>query len=102
MSNELLFSPDGFEEVFAAVGESVSLTCSSTSSLGSGGIPEWAIGGRPLADESQTKAFNGNKGSELLISKVSSAHAGDYQCAESAGEHKVLNKIRLHTLDGKS
>ncbi|XP_041799063.1 uncharacterized protein LOC121610833 [Chelmon rostratus] len=95
---------DGVEEVFAAVGESVSLTCGNTSSLGASGSVEWAVGGRTLTDHmsphrSQTKAFHVNTDSSLVIGKVSALHAGDYQCSESTGQQKVLHKIRLHTLD---
>ncbi|XP_047454902.1 uncharacterized protein LOC125016448 [Mugil cephalus] len=90
----------GIEEVFAAVGESVSLTCSTTSLLGPRGTPVWAMWGKPLKEQSQTKAFNVNKDSKLLIGEVSSVHAGDYECSESAGERSiVLNTVRLHTLD---
>lgn len=84
-------SSDGVEEVFAAVGESVSLSCHNTSSLGVGGSVEWAVGGRTV-----------NKGpSSLVIGKVSAQHAGDYECSESAGRQKVFNRIRLQTLEGE-
>ncbi|XP_035020408.2 uncharacterized protein LOC118114205 isoform X2 [Hippoglossus stenolepis] len=95
---------DGVEEVFAAVGESVSLSCSSTSSLGVSGSMRWAVGGRPLThnnsrEKDQSEAFHLNKDSSLLIGEVTALNAGDYQCSEAADEKKVLNKIRLHTLD---
>ncbi|KAM7383633.1 hypothetical protein PAMP_003268 [Pampus punctatissimus] len=95
---------DGIEEVFAAVGDSVSFFCNHTSSLGMGGNVEWAMGGRPLTDDisrekGRTDAFHVNKDSSLLISEVSALHSGDYQCSlVSTGEQKVLNKIRLHTI----
>ncbi|KAM7420593.1 hypothetical protein PAMA_015021 [Pampus argenteus] len=96
---------DGIEEEFAAVGDSVSFFCNHTSSHGMGGNVEWAVGGRPLTDDisrdkGRTDAFHVNKDSSLLISEVSALHSGDYQCSlVSAGEQKVLNKVRLHTLD---
>ncbi|XP_073340702.1 uncharacterized protein [Pagrus major] len=92
---------DGIEEVFTAVGESVSLSCGNTSSLGVSGSVAWAVGGRPLTDDiSPCKGqCHVNTDSSLVISKVSALHAGDYNCSESADQHKVLNRIRLHTLD---
>lgn len=93
--------------MFAAAGESVSLSCSNTSSLGEGGSVKWAAGGRTLPDDitpykGQTGAFHVSKGSSsLVISEVSALHAGDYQCSESTAQQKVFNKIRLHTLDGE-
>lgn len=92
--------------MFAAAGESVSLSCSNTSSLGVGGSVEWSLGGRRLTDhvsldKGQTDAFHVNKDSSLVISKVSALHAGDYHCSESTGQQKVFNKIRLHTLHGE-
>lgn len=93
------FPPDGVEEVFAAVGESVSLSCGNTSSLGAGGSVKWAVGGRTLTDD-----HNGlpvDKDPSLVISKVSAQHAGDYQCSESTDQKKVFNKIRLHAFDGE-
>ncbi|XP_056237166.1 uncharacterized protein LOC130172445 isoform X2 [Seriola aureovittata] len=94
----------GVEEVFAAVGESVSLSCSNASSLGVRGSAEWAAGGKPLSDgtshkKGQSEAFPVNEDSSLFIRKVSALNAGDYQCSESTEQKKVLNKIRLHTLD---
>ncbi|XP_022624218.1 uncharacterized protein LOC111238809 isoform X2 [Seriola dumerili] len=94
----------GEEEVFAAVGESVSLSCSNASSLGVRGSVEWAAGGKPLSDgtshkKGQSEAFPVNEDSSLFIRKVSALNAGDYQCSESSEQKKVLNKIRLHTLD---
>ncbi|KAK2844438.1 hypothetical protein Q5P01_011097 [Channa striata] len=88
---------DGVEEVFAAVGESVSLSCSNTSSLGIRSV-KWTVGGRPLTNEillekGQTKAFHVNRDSSLLISKVSALHGADYQCSDS------IHKVRLHVLD---
>lgn len=102
-----MFPPDGIEEVFAAVGESVSLPCSHTSSLGVGGNVRWDVTGRALSDDmspdkGQTEASDVSKGSpSLVISKVSALHAGDYQCSNSTGQQMVFNKIRLHTVDGE-
>lgn len=100
------FPSDGIEEVFAAVGESVSLSCSNTSSLGVGGSVKWTVGERTLTDDissykGQTEALHVTKDSKLVISKVSALHARDYQCSESTDQQKVFNKIRLHTLDGE-
>ncbi|XP_059194728.1 uncharacterized protein LOC131975919 [Centropristis striata] len=88
---------DGIEEVVAAVGESVSLSCSNDSSLSVGGVKR-AEGERTLTHhmspyEGQTHVIND---SSLVISKVSALHAGDYQCSWYTGQ---LNKIRLYTLD---
>ncbi|XP_034731019.1 uncharacterized protein LOC117946764 [Etheostoma cragini] len=95
---------DGIEEVFAAVGESVTLSCSNTSSLGVGNSVKWTVGERPLTDDmssynGQTEAVHVNKDSSLFISKVTALHAGDYQCSDSTDQQKLFNKIRLHTLD---
>ncbi|KAI9536508.1 hypothetical protein NQZ68_032303 [Dissostichus eleginoides] len=94
---------DGIEEVFTAVGESVSLSCRNTSSLSVGGSVKWAVGERTLTDDispygGQTEALHLNKDSSLVITKVGALNAGDYQCSESTDEQKVF-KIRLHTLD---
>lgn len=78
------FSSDGSEEVFAALGESVSLSCGNVSSLVVSGLR--AVGGR----------------SPLVISKVSARHGGDYQCSDPTDHQVVLNKIRLHVLDGEN
>ncbi|XP_008294731.1 uncharacterized protein LOC103368217 [Stegastes partitus] len=92
---------DGLEEVFAAVGESVSLKCSNTSCLGLGGCTQWAMcverQWRDISpDDLQT---NANKDSSFVIGKVSAVHAGDYRCSESTGQQRALSKYRLHTLD---
>ncbi|RVE62539.1 hypothetical protein OJAV_G00158140 [Oryzias javanicus] len=89
---------DGLEEVFAAVGESVSLPCSSNFSFTSTSDIKWTINDNPLTNASLRQTFQINKDS-LVINKVNSLHAGDYQCLESSGSHNVLNTIRLHTLD---
>ncbi|KAK9513647.1 hypothetical protein VZT92_027163 [Zoarces viviparus] len=95
---------DGIEEVFAAVGESVSLSCSDTSSLGVSVRGKWSVGERTLNEDvsphkGQTEKFHVNEDSSLVISRVSALHAGDYQCSDSTKQQKVFNKIRLHTLD---
>ncbi|TMS10767.1 hypothetical protein E3U43_019760 [Larimichthys crocea] len=77
---------DGIEEVFAAVGESVSLSCSNTSSLTDYNSHH----------EGQTEAYHVIKESSLVIGKVSALHAKDYKCSESSGQQNVF---RLHTLD---
>uniref|UniRef100_UPI003AAE07D3 uncharacterized protein n=1 Tax=Centroberyx gerrardi TaxID=166262 RepID=UPI003AAE07D3 len=96
--------PDGVEEVFAVVGESVSFSCGNTSSLGVGGRMQWDLDGRSLTDDvtpgkGQLEAFHVNQDSSLVISKVSALHSGDYRCSLPVGEQKVISKIRLHTLD---
>lgn len=40
---------DGIEEVFAAVGESVSLSCQNTSAVVEGGSVRWAMNGQMLS-----------------------------------------------------
>ncbi|XP_068179737.1 uncharacterized protein [Antennarius striatus] len=92
---------DGVEEVFTAVGESVSLTCGNTSLVGGRSV-EWTLRGRTddiLPFKDQTETFHMNKDSSLFISKVSAVHAGEYQCSESIGQQKVVKTIRLHILD---
>lgn len=101
-----LFSLDGVEEVFAAVGESVSLFCSSASSLGVSGNVVWTVAEKPLSDGSspkktQSAVFSVNGNPSLLIRTVSALDAGDYRCSESTDEKKVFNKVRLHVLDGE-
>lgn len=76
--------------MFASVGESVSLSCRNTSSLGMGGSVEWAVG---------DKAFSGS--SSLVIAKVSALHAGEYWCSDSTDRQRVFNRIRLQTLEGE-
>ncbi|XP_041648454.1 uncharacterized protein LOC121513035 [Cheilinus undulatus] len=90
---------DGLEEVFAAVSESVSLSCGNTSSLAVGGRVEWRMGSQKdhkSPNKSLTEAFHVNKDFSLGIDKVSPLHVGDYTC--SAGQ-QVFNRVRLHTLD---
>ncbi|XP_022074786.2 uncharacterized protein LOC110969060 [Acanthochromis polyacanthus] len=92
---------DGIEEVFAAVGESVSLKCSNTSSIGLGGRTQWVMCEKQQShdippDNLQAKV---KKDSSLVISEVSDAHAGDYLCSESTGQQGALSRYRLHTLD---
>ncbi|KAM9723276.1 uncharacterized protein ACNS7B_018738 isoform 2-T2 [Menidia menidia] len=90
---------DGVEEVFAAAGESVSLACSSTSSLSIGGSVPQAGETNPVTDSEpergQTAAVGVNKRSSLVISDLSPLHARDYQCTEQEAQ----TKIRLHVLD---
>ncbi|XP_055358941.1 uncharacterized protein LOC114842468 isoform X2 [Betta splendens] len=88
--------PDGVEEVFSAAGESVSLTCSHTSSPGVGVV--WAAGERLQIspDQGQSGAFRVNPDLSLTIGRVSAQHAGQYRCSAA---QKVLNTVRLHVLD---
>lgn len=100
------FTPDGIQEVFAAVGESASLSCGNTSSLGVGGRMQWDLGGKPLREDvslgkGQPQTFHVNQDSSLVISKVSALHSGNYRCSWPADEQKVINKIRLHTFDSE-
>ncbi|KAM4735582.1 uncharacterized protein FYW61_006033 isoform 2-T2 [Anableps anableps] len=94
---------DGLEEVFNAVGESVSLLCRNTSSLRLGDSIEWTLNKKPLADmlpeNGQTNVLNVSKDLSLVISKLSPLYAGDYQCMSSSDEQRVFYKFRLHTLD---
>lgn len=90
----MLLSLDGLEEVFGAVGESVSLSCGHTSSYG----VEWAKCEKPLMHDITSDVVPQDM--SLVISKLTALHAADYRCSE-AGQQSVLNKIRLHTLDGK-
>lgn len=82
---------DGIEKVFASVGESVSLSCHNTSSLGMGGSVEWDLGGEALSRGS----------SSLIIAKVGTVHAGEYRCLDSADRQRVFNRISLQTLEGE-
>ncbi|XP_043973487.1 uncharacterized protein LOC122831405 isoform X2 [Gambusia affinis] len=94
---------DGLEEVFTAVGESVSLRCRNTSSLRVGDRTEWTLNNKMLSDvlpeNGQANVFHVNKDSSLVISKLTPLNAGDYQCMGSSEEQRVLHKIRVHTLD---
>ncbi|XP_028281479.1 uncharacterized protein LOC114448617 isoform X2 [Parambassis ranga] len=84
---------DGLQEVFGAVGESVSLSCGHTSSYG----VEWAKCEKPLMHDITSDMVP--QDTSLVISKLTALHAADYKCSEATGQHSVLNKIRLHTLD---
>ncbi|XP_029958654.1 uncharacterized protein LOC115396775 isoform X2 [Salarias fasciatus] len=94
---------DGLEEVVAAVGQSVSLSC-NTSSLDVEVSVEWTVCENPLTDRNspdcgQIRTSHEMKDSSLVISKLKAVHAGQYQCSESGGQHRALDRIRLHTLD---
>ncbi|XP_026150049.1 uncharacterized protein LOC113122729 [Mastacembelus armatus] len=93
---------DGVEEVFAAAGESVSLSCSNTSSLGVSVARD--VGGKPLMkgispNKSQSDAFHVIQDASLVIGKVSVLHGGDYHCLDTTGQQQLLKTIRLHVLD---
>lgn len=79
------------EEVFASVGESLSLSCHNTSSLGVGGSVEWAVGREVLSRGSLS----------LVIGKVSALHAAEYRCSDSTDQQRVFNRIRVQTLEGE-
>ncbi|XP_054903846.1 uncharacterized protein LOC129371317 [Poeciliopsis prolifica] len=93
---------DGLEEVFTAVGESVSLLCRNTSSLRLGDRIEWTLNNKMLSDlvpeNGQTNTSHVIKDSSLVISKLTPMDAGDYQCMGSSDEQRVLHRIRVHTL----
>ncbi|XP_014824054.1 PREDICTED: uncharacterized protein LOC106904284 isoform X2 [Poecilia mexicana] len=94
---------DGLEEVFTAVGESVSLLCRNTSSLKLGDRIEWTLNNKMLSDvlpeNGQANVFHVIKDSSLVISKMTPLYGGDYQCMSSSDEQRVLHKIRVHPLD---
>lgn len=73
---------NGIEEVFAAVGESLSLTCANTSSLG-------------LTGKGQTTTSTTYSPPAPFLSNVSPVDVGDYTCIDN----KKAYKIRLHTFD---
>lgn len=73
------------------MGESVSLSCHNTSSLGVGGSVEWDLGGEALSRGS----------SSLVIAKVGTVHAGEYRCSDSADPQRVFNRICLQTLESE-
>ncbi|XP_055084067.1 uncharacterized protein LOC117384069 [Periophthalmus magnuspinnatus] len=73
---------DGIEEVFSAVSESVSLTCTNSSSL-------------ILTDKGQTSTSISKTVSTTIITNVSASNSGEYQC-EDKGQNKT---IWLHTVD---
>lgn len=75
---------DGIEEVFAAVGESLSLACTNTSSLG-------------LTGKGQTGTSITFTDSAAIIRNVSPLYAKEYDCIDK--EKGKAYKIRLHTLD---
>ncbi|XP_028327024.1 uncharacterized protein LOC114478262 isoform X2 [Gouania willdenowi] len=94
---------DGIEEVFAAVGDPVTLSC-GTSSHGVGGSVDWVACKKSLSNTSssvcgQTNTFHQNNDTQLVITEVRNEHAGNYTCSQTVGQKKMLNNIRLHTLD---
>ncbi|XP_037836090.1 uncharacterized protein LOC108241974 isoform X2 [Kryptolebias marmoratus] len=94
----------GLEEVFAAADESVSLACGNTSPLSFGDSIKWTVKqetptSTTTSEHGLAKGFHVSEDSSLVISKLSPQQAGDYQCAESSGQRKVFNQVRLHTLD---
>lgn len=73
------------------MGESVSLSCHNTSSLGADDSVEWAVGLEVLSRGSLS----------LAIGKVSALHAAEYRCSDSTDQQRVFNRIRLQTLEGE-
>ncbi|KAK7886650.1 hypothetical protein WMY93_026271 [Mugilogobius chulae] len=73
---------DGIEEVFAAVSQSVSLTCSNASSLA-------------LTEVGQKSTSFSDTGSNTIIRNVLASNSGEYQCIDK-GNPKT---IWLHTVD---
>lgn len=106
IKGDLCFPVGGLEEVFAAVGESVSLACRNTSPLGVGVNTKWTVRRQTptntWSEHGLTEAVHMSKDSSLLISKLSPLQAGDYQCVESSGLQEVFNTVRLHTLHGEN
>ncbi|XP_045553332.1 uncharacterized protein isoform X2 [Salmo salar] len=93
----------GIEEVFVAVGESVSLPCVTHSSLEVGSRFQWTLGQRSLSSLSRSgEVLAGTQGhlpashisqdGSLVISNVKTLHSGLYNCSQQ-------NRILLHTLD---
>ncbi|XP_046891145.1 uncharacterized protein LOC124477414 isoform X2 [Hypomesus transpacificus] len=102
--------PDGIEEVFAVVGESVSLRCDNASSLVKGSSPWWRRKSEQESalvrlSESETVTAGSrreipethmNHDSSLVINKVRPLHSGYYTCSLL---NVSLNRIKLHTLE---
>ncbi|XP_031667849.1 uncharacterized protein LOC109905451 [Oncorhynchus kisutch] len=93
----------GIEEVFVAVGESVSLPCATHSSLEVGSRFQWTLGQRSLSSLSRSgdvsagtqghlPASHISQDGSLVISNVKTLHSGLYNCSQQ-------NRILLHTLD---
>lgn len=95
---------DGIEEVFAAVGESLTFPCNGTSPLAAGSRARWDVDGRPregriAAGEEPPRPYHVNRDFAMVIGEVKPLHSGDYWCSLHGEPHKVLGKVRLHTLD---
>lgn len=96
---------DGVEEVFAAIGEPVTLFCGGKySSVTEERKVKWTENKHRLTGDMASQ--NGRpRVSEafpsLVIGKVSALHAGEYQCSEFSTPERVINKIWLYTLDGE-
>lgn len=98
--------PDGIEEVFSVVGDSVSLSCDNTSFPRNDGIPLWDMASSLVGlSESgtitrvQSGDISGahiNPDSSLVINKVSRLHSGYYKCALN---NASLNNIKLYTIE---
>ncbi|XP_036821661.1 uncharacterized protein LOC110506689 isoform X2 [Oncorhynchus mykiss] len=93
----------GIEEVFVAVGESVSLPCATHSSLEVGSRFQWTLGQRSLSSLSRSgdvsagtqghlPASHISQDGSLVINNVKTLHSGLYNCSQQ-------NRILLHTLD---
>lgn len=98
---------DGVEEVFAAVGESVSLPCRENPSVTEDRKVKWTekkhrLTGDITSQNGQTFASHVTQAfPSLVINKVSALHAGEYQCSEFSRQERVINNIQLYTLDGE-
>ncbi|KAJ8354540.1 hypothetical protein SKAU_G00221070, partial [Synaphobranchus kaupii] len=103
---------DGIEEVFAAVGGSVTLPCTDLAPPGAGEIFQWSVGEKALITQTQEddvtalanrkiQGFITKPDSSLLIKAVTAAHSGYYQCSQLNGSGLISThrRILLHTLE---
>ncbi|KAG7469606.1 hypothetical protein MATL_G00130700 [Megalops atlanticus] len=103
---------DGVEEMFAAVGGSVTLPCSDCASPGMGGRLVWTLGGGALFSQSPDgdvteldsrglPGFTMNPDSSLTIKAASTAHSGYYQCihVNGSGFNSTHRRILLYLLE---
>ncbi|KAG9327950.1 hypothetical protein JZ751_009798 [Albula glossodonta] len=102
---------NGADEVFAVVGESVTLLCSDSTSPGVGESLRWSWQKKELITANQggdvTVSANGKKtefkinpDSSLAIKAVTAAHSGYYECSlfNDSGLISIRRRILLHTL----
>ncbi|KAI1886087.1 hypothetical protein AGOR_G00210410 [Albula goreensis] len=102
---------DGADEVFAVVGESVTLLCSDSTSPGVGESLRWSWqkkelitanqgGDVTVSDNGKKTEFKINPDSSLAIKAVTAAHSGYYECSlfNDSGLISIRRRILLHTL----